>query len=100
MTENRTFGEIYFEKIDENEYLNSLYERVLYYYALKVFKYEGRISTDIPIKDVLRFADILSKSLGSNTKINMAYATLNALKAQKTVEEVALLRGKKVEEII
>ena len=33
--------------------------------------------------------DILSKSLGSNTKINMAYATLNALKAQKTVEEVA-----------
>ena len=43
--------------------------------------------------------DIISKSLGSNTKINMAYATLNALKAQKTVEEVARLRGKKVEEI-
>ena len=55
-----------------------------------------------PVRSVLEMAgvkDILSKSLGSNTKINMAYATLNALKAQKTIEEVAHLRGKKVEEI-
>ena len=44
--------------------------------------------------------DIVSKSLGSNTKINMAYATFNALKAQRTVEEIAKLRGKKVEEIL
>ena len=44
--------------------------------------------------------DILSKSLGSSTKINMAYATLNALKSQKTVEEVAKLRGKKVEDLM
>ena len=55
-----------------------------------------------PVRSVLEMAgikDILSKSLGSSTKINMAYATLNALKAQKTIEEVARLRGKKVEEI-
>lgn len=55
-----------------------------------------------PVRAVLELAgvkDILSKSLGSNTKINMAYATLNALKSQKTKEEVAALRGKKVEEI-
>lgn len=55
-----------------------------------------------PVRSVLEMAgvkDILSKSLGSNTKINMAYATLNALKSQKTIEEVARLRGKKVEEI-
>lgn len=55
-----------------------------------------------PVRYVLELAgvkDILSKSLGSNTKINMAYATLNALKQQKTKEEVAKLRGKKVEEI-
>lgn len=55
-----------------------------------------------PVRSVLEMAgikDVLSKSLGSSTKINMAYATLNALKAQKTVEEVARLRGKKVEEI-
>ena len=56
-----------------------------------------------PGRAVLELAgvkDILSKSLGSNTKVNMAYATLNALKSQRTVEEVAKLRGKKVEEIL
>ena len=56
-----------------------------------------------PVRAVLELAgvkDILSKSLGSNTKINMAQATLNALKSQRTVEEVAKLRGKKVEEIL
>lgn len=56
-----------------------------------------------PVRAVLELAgvkDILSKSLGSSTKINVAHATLNALKTQKTVEEVARLRGKKVEEIL
>lgn len=56
-----------------------------------------------PVRSVLEMAgvkDILSKSLGSSTKINMAYATLNALKSQKTVEEVARLRGKKVEDLM
>ena len=55
-----------------------------------------------PVRAVLELAgvkDILSKSLGSNTKINMAFATLEALKSQRTIEEVAALRGKKVEEI-
>lgn len=55
-----------------------------------------------PVRAVLELAgikDILSKSLGSNTKINMAYATLEALKAQRSIEKVAALRGKKVEEI-
>ena len=56
-----------------------------------------------PVRAVLELAgvkDILSKSLGSNTKINMAFATLEALKSQRTIEEVAALRGKTVEEII
>ena len=55
-----------------------------------------------PVRSVLEMAgvkDILSKSHGSSTKVNMAYATLEALKSQKTVEQVASLRGKKVEEI-
>ena len=55
-----------------------------------------------PVRAVLEMAgvkDILSKSLGSSTKVNMAYATLQALKSQRTIEEVARLRGKKVEEI-
>jgi len=55
-----------------------------------------------PVRAVLELAgvkDILSKSQGSNTKLNMAYATLEALKVQKTPEQVAALRGKKVEEL-
>ena len=56
-----------------------------------------------PVRAVLELAgikDILSKSLGSNTKVNMAYATLDALNQQKTAAQVARLRGKKVEEIM
>ena len=55
------------------------------------------------VRAVLELAgvkDILSKSLGSRTKINMATATINALKSLKTPEEVAKLRGKTVEEIL
>ncbi len=55
-----------------------------------------------PVRAVLELAgvkDILSKSLGSNTKINIAKATLEALKSQRTIEEIAKLRGKSVEEI-
>ena len=43
--------------------------------------------------------DIVSKSLGSNTKVNVAKATLEALKMQRTPAKIAALRGKKVEEI-
>ena len=55
------------------------------------------------VRAVLELAgvkDILSKSLGSRTKYNMATATINALKSIKSVEEVAKLRGKSVEEIL
>lgn len=55
-----------------------------------------------PVRDVLELAgvkDVLSKSLGSSTKINAARATLRALKAQKSPEHVAYLRDKKVEEL-
>ena len=56
-----------------------------------------------PVRDVLELAgvkDVLSKSLGSSTKVNMARATLNALKLQKSPAHVAELRGKSVEEIL
>ena len=43
--------------------------------------------------------DIVSKSQGSNTKINVAKATLEALKSQKSPAKIAALRGKKVEEL-
>lgn len=56
-----------------------------------------------PVRCVLELAgvrDVVSKSLGSNTQINTAKATLNALKSQRTAEHIAQLRGKKVEEIV
>ena len=56
-----------------------------------------------PVRDVLELAgvkDVLSKSLGSSTKVKMARATLNALKLQKSPSHVAELRGKTVEEIL
>ena len=43
--------------------------------------------------------DIVSKSLGSNTQVNVAKATLEALKSERTPEKIAALRGKKVEEL-
>ena len=44
--------------------------------------------------------DIISKSLGSNTQINTARATIDALRNQKSAEHIAELRGKSVEEIL
>ncbi|MGI6329316.1 MAG: 30S ribosomal protein S5 [Bacilli bacterium] len=55
-----------------------------------------------PVRAVLEMAgveDVTSKSLGSNTKINMARATMEALKQQKNANDVARLRGKEVEEL-
>ena len=55
------------------------------------------------VRSVLELAgvkDVLSKSLGSNTKLNVARATLNALKAQKSISHVAQLRGKQESEIV
>lgn len=56
-----------------------------------------------PVRDILELAgvhDILSKSLGSNTKVNVAKAVMKALECQRSAEEIAKLRSKTVEEII
>ncbi|MEN1968952.1 30S ribosomal protein S5 [Lentibacillus sp. N15] len=56
-----------------------------------------------PVRAVLELAgvgDILTKSLGANTPINMIRATLNGLTNLKRAEEVAKLRGKSVEELL
>ena len=55
------------------------------------------------VRAVLELAgirDVVSKSLGARTKLNMARAALSALKSIKTPEQVAALRGKTVEEIL
>ena len=56
-----------------------------------------------PVRAVLELggvSDILSKSLGSNTPINMVRATLNGLANLNRAEDVAKLRGKTVEELL
>lgn len=56
-----------------------------------------------PARNVLEIAgikNIRTKSLGSNNKQNVVFATLEALKQMKSPEEVARLRGKSVEEIL
>lgn len=45
------------------------------------------------------YTDITAKIYGSTDKINVVRATLNGLKGLRTKEQVALLRGKSVEEI-
>ena len=56
-----------------------------------------------PVRAVVELAgitNILSKSLGSSTPINIVRATIRGLDSLRTVEEVAAIRGKTPEEIV
>lgn len=56
-----------------------------------------------PARAVLELAgikDIFTKSIGTSNPNNVVKATLTGLKSLKTVEEIAALRGKTVEEIL
>ena len=48
------------------------------------------------VLELARVADVTSKSLGSNTPINVVRATVDGLTQLKRAEEVAALRGKSV----
>lgn len=52
------------------------------------------------VLEIAGYRDIISKSLGARSKINMARATINALLSIKTIEQVCAERGKTREEIL
>ena len=51
------------------------------------------------VLELTGISDIVAKSLGSNTPINMVRATVDGLTQLRTAEQVAAIRGKKVEEL-
>ena len=53
-----------------------------------------------PVLELAGYKNIRTKCIGSNNPRNAVNATIEALKSLKTVEKVAALRGKKVEDII
>ena len=56
-----------------------------------------------PVRDVLEacgIKNIVTKSIGSNNKINVVRATLEGLSQMRSAEQVAKLRGKTVEELL
>lgn len=52
-----------------------------------------------PILEVAGITDILTKSIGTSNKHNVIHATVEALKALKSIDQVAKTRGKSVTEI-
>ena len=53
-----------------------------------------------PVLELAGVKNVTAKTLGSRNSRNVVYATVKALKAMRTPEEVAKLRGKTVEEIL
>jgi len=52
-----------------------------------------------PVLEVAGITDILTKSLGTSNPHNVIHATVVALKLLRSIEQVARIRGKAVEEI-
>ena len=63
---NATLAEALYRDIDKNEYLHEIYRDLLYNYSIHLFHTDRRLR-DIPVKDALRFADLLSKSAHTPT---------------------------------
>ncbi|WP_409022028.1 30S ribosomal protein S5 [Dellaglioa sp. P0083] len=51
------------------------------------------------VMELAGVADVTSKSLGSNTPINVVRATMDGLKKMKSAEEVAALRGVSIQHL-
>lgn len=52
------------------------------------------------ILEAVGIRDIMSKSIGNNNALNVATATMNGLKQLRSIQDVARLRNKTIEEIV
>ncbi|HRC95695.1 MAG TPA: 30S ribosomal protein S5, partial [Coprothermobacter proteolyticus] len=52
------------------------------------------------ILEMAGIKDVITKSMGSTNPVNLAYATMEALKSLKRPREVAELRGVSIEQIL
>lgn len=85
--EMTTIGAAIYKDIEKNEYLNKLYDNLLYNYAIKLFQLDGIAERPVKLKDVLRFADLLSKS------VDMEYTEIHHTWAQEIIALVEDLYG-------
>lgn len=58
-----TIGAAIYEDLEKNEYLNELYDAILYNYGLQLFGLHQLTPKKVKVRDALRFADLLSKSV-------------------------------------
>ena len=59
----QNLGDAIFSDIDNNPFLNELYDNILYNYAITKFNLsDKRQMREIDVMSALRFADLLSKS--------------------------------------
>ena len=79
---NSVLGESIFKDIESNEYLQEIYNAILFNYSLSLFRIPKKNLAEFDLIDALRFADLLSKST------NPTKAELHKVWAQ---EMVALL---------
>ena len=94
-------------KVDINENGSSPYDYTGEFGSASVLLKSSPEGTGIiaggPARKVLELAgykNIRTKSLGSNNKQNVVLATIEGLKAIKSPEEIAKLRGKSLDEIL
>lgn len=59
---NTILGDSIFKDIEKNEYLQEIFNAILYNYSLNLFCIQNKERRALDINDALRFADLLSKS--------------------------------------
>lgn len=80
-----TFGELLYDNIDQDEYLQELYESILFNYSLHLFNIQNVSASEFDIDHALRFADLLSKS------VSYDYAEKHKIWAQEIVAMLNVL---------